>query len=85
MQVPFLDQEDSSGGGNDNPLQYSCLENPTDRKAWRTVVHRVTKELDSNEQLSTKPKTLDKLANLSVIDGDILVYILLGCSENLLN
>ena len=85
MQLPFLDQEDSSGGGNDNPLQYSCLENPTDREAWRAVVHRVTKELDSNEQLSTKSKTLDKLANLSVIDGDILVYILLGCSENLLN
>ena len=85
MQLPFLDQEDSSGGGNDNPLQYSCLENPTDREAWWAVVHRVTKELDSNEQLSTKSKTLDKLANLSVIDGDILVYILLGCSENLLN
>ena len=24
-----------SGGGNGNPLQYSCLENPTDREAWR--------------------------------------------------
>jgi len=31
MQVPFLDQEDSPGGGNDNPLQYSCLENPTEK------------------------------------------------------
>ena len=25
----------SSGGGNDNPLQYSCLENPMDRGAWQ--------------------------------------------------
>ena len=33
----------SPGGGNDNPLQYSCLENPTDRRAWRATVHRVTK------------------------------------------
>ena len=30
--------EKSSGGGNSNPLQYSCLENPTDRGAcWATV------------------------------------------------
>ena len=25
-----------------NPLQHSCLENPMDREAWRTTVHRVT-------------------------------------------
>ena len=29
--------------GNGNPLQYSCLENPTDRGAWRATVHRVAK------------------------------------------
>ena len=28
---------------NDNPLQYSCLENPIDRGAWPTTVHRVAK------------------------------------------
>ena len=28
-----------SGGGNGNPLQYSCLENPMDRGAWRAIVH----------------------------------------------
>ena len=27
----------SPGGGNHNPLQYSCLENPTDRGAWWTM------------------------------------------------
>ena len=32
----------SPGGGNDNPLQYSCLENPMDRDAWQATVHRVT-------------------------------------------
>ena len=26
-----------------NPLQYSCLENPTDRRAWQATVHRVAK------------------------------------------
>ena len=33
----------SPGGGNGNPLQYSCLENPMDRGAWQTTVHRVIK------------------------------------------
>ena len=32
-----------SPGGNGNPLQYSCLENPMDRGAWRATVHRVAK------------------------------------------
>ena len=27
------------GEGNGNPLQYSCLENPTDRGAWRATIH----------------------------------------------
>ena len=29
----------SPGEGNGNPLQYSCLENPTDRGAWWATVH----------------------------------------------
>ena len=33
----------SSGGGGDNPLQYSCLENSMDRGAWRDIVHGITK------------------------------------------
>ena len=33
----------SCGGGNGNPLQYSCLENPTDRRACQATVHGVTK------------------------------------------
>ena len=32
----------SSGEGNGNPLQSSCLENPMDRGAWRATVHGVT-------------------------------------------
>jgi len=31
------------GGGHGNPLQYSCLENPMDRGAWQSVVHRAAK------------------------------------------
>ena len=33
----------SPGGGHGNPLQYSCLENPTDRGPWWATVHGVTK------------------------------------------
>ena len=33
----------SPGGGNGNPLQYLCLENPMDRGAWKAVVHGVVK------------------------------------------
>ena len=33
----------SPGGGNDNPLQYPCLENPMDRGAWQDTVHGITK------------------------------------------
>ena len=36
------------GGGNGNPLQYSCLENPMGREAWRAIVHGIT-ELDTTE------------------------------------
>ena len=37
----------SSRGGNGNPLQYSCLENPMDRGAWWAAVHGVTKESET--------------------------------------
>ena len=39
----------SPGGGNGNPLQYSCLENSMDRGAWQATVHWVTKSQDMTE------------------------------------
>ena len=38
----------SPGGGNGNPLQYSCQDNPTDRGAWRATAHGVP-ESDTTE------------------------------------
>ena len=35
----------SPGEGRGNPLEYSCLGNPTDRESWRAIVHKVAKEL----------------------------------------
>ena len=43
MQVWSLGQKDPPGGGHGNPLQYSCLENPMDKGAWRATVSGVTK------------------------------------------
>ena len=40
--VRSLGWEDSPGEGNGNLLQYSCLENPTDRGTWWATVHGVT-------------------------------------------
>ena len=39
--IPALGR--SPGGGNGNPLQHSCLENPMDRGAWQAIVHGVAK------------------------------------------
>ena len=33
----------SPGEGHGNPFQYSCLENPIDRGAWRATVHRIAR------------------------------------------
>ena len=46
--------ECSPGGGNGNPLQYSCLENFMDKGAWQATVHGVAK---SQTQLITHAHT----------------------------
>ena len=42
----------SPGGGHDNLLQYSCLENPMDRRAWWAIVHWVAKNQTWLKRLS---------------------------------
>ena len=53
----------SPGGGHGNPFQYSCLENPMDRRAWRAAVHGVAKELDTTEQLGTRRGAVNHMNN----------------------
>ena len=49
--VPGLGR--SPGGGNGNPLQYSCLENRKDRGAWWATVHEVAKSWHDSAHVYT--------------------------------
>ena len=46
----------SSGGGHSSSLQYSCLENPMDRGAWRASIHGVTQSRTRLKWLSSSSK-----------------------------
>ena len=48
----------STGEGNGNPFQYSCLENPIHRGAWNTTMHGVT-ESDTTEHACRHPAFRD--------------------------
>ena len=48
--IPWLGR--FPGGGNSNPLQYSCLENPRDRGVWWAIVHGGLKESGMTECLT---------------------------------
>ena len=47
----------SLGGRHSNPLQYSCLENPMDRGAWQTTVHRIANTCTQLKWLSPHART----------------------------
>ena len=59
----------SPGEGNGNTLQYSCLENPMDGRAWWATLHGVAKESDPTECLNNNNKpdpSQGKLVELSL-------------------
>ena len=56
------------GERNGNPLQYSCLETPVDRGAWRAVVPRVA-------QSRTRLKRLGMHACIGEGNGNPLVFL----------
>ena len=51
-----------SPGGGGNPLQYSCLENPMDRGAWRATVYSVAKSQTQLKRLSSSPDLEPRLS-----------------------
>ena len=81
--VSIPGSERSPRGGNGNPLQYSCLENPMDRGAWRATVHRVaelnTLGMHARPDLITRPIANDPLEHKSDLknckDGKLYVYL----------
>ena len=57
----------SPRGGNGNPLQYSCLGNPTGRGDWRAVVYGVTKsQTRLNDWAHTHTHTHSSIINISI-------------------
>ena len=57
----------SPGGGHGNPFQYSCLENPMDRGAWREAVHRVMQSDTTEATGQQELQNAFKLSNLKQI------------------
>ena len=69
-----------SGAGNGTPLQYSCLENPTDGGAWWAAVHGVAK---SRTRLSdfTFPFHLHALEKEMATHSSVLAWRIPGMEE----
>ena len=61
----------SPGEGNDNPLQYPCLENPMVGEAWQAIVHRVAKSQTQLNIANTQigQYSSDDLCRKSILDG----------------
>ena len=62
------ESERSPGRGHSNPLQYSCLGNPTDRGAWWSTVHRVAQSqtpLKYTQFNSTHPNNVHTTSKLT--------------------
>ena len=57
------------GERNGSPLQYSCLENPTDRGAWQATVHGVTRV---RHDLATKEREREELDQGDSVPGPIM-------------
>ena len=68
----------SHGGGNGNPLQYSCLDNPMDREAWRSG-----KELDMTEQFKHTVRAQMQVTDIKEIYNFLPVFILSTWSHDL--
>ena len=66
------------GGGYGTPLQYSCLENPMDRGAWRVTVHGVTKSrtrLSDSAQHNVTPREGTASSKVLISKGELLITI----------
>ena len=74
MRVPSLGQEGPPGGGHGNPLQCSCLENPTDSRAWWATVHELTESGTRLKQLSTHTHMSENSGALGIWVRNLFKY-----------
>ena len=63
------------GEGNGNPLQYSCLENPRDGRAWWAAVCGVTQSRTRLKRLSSSSKVALVINNPSANAGDQVICV----------
>ena len=75
VSVPGLGR--SPGEGHGNPLQYSCLENPMDRGAWKATVHKVAKSRTQLKRLSTHIT----FTHPRIISRDLLLVVLIKSDQ----
>ena len=81
----------SPGEGHGNRLQYSCLENPMDRGAWRAAVHRVINSRTRLKRLSMHlcfilhVLFISGCAGASLLHGLFLTLASRGCSPGVVH
>ena len=63
------------GGGNGNPFQYSCLENPMDRGAWWATVHEVAKSTHAVTRRLAEPPKMGNQRGAQSFPEAILVFL----------
>ena len=83
MANPFVSKDiikEPLGEGNGTPLQYSCLENPMDREAWKAAVHGVA---EGRTQLSdfTFPFHFHALEKETATYSNVLTWRIPGMGE----
>ena len=79
----FCELGRSFGGGQGNPLQYSCLENPTDRGVWWATVHGVAKSQTWLKLLSihAHPLLCIYFGNLNCARAHLILWLRLFCDQ----
>ena len=70
--------ERSPGGGNGSLLQYSCLENPTDREAWQATARGVTKSQTQRNYWALAQYSIISYYNIVINISHTTQYILIA-------
>ena len=74
--IPGLER--TPGEGDGYPLQYSCVENPTDRGAWKVTLQGVAKESDTTKQLNNNSSVHNNELHLLAIGLNALLVLVDG-------